>query len=103
MGQQTTEAGKERCCNARVWYLALSDAPARGTVGVSDDVLVDVDAKGGAIGVAFLAPPSALDADVLAALLEGHPAIQEALAARRERVVATAAARAHPRGAVARP
>lgn len=62
------------------FYLKLSDQPVARTVHISDDVVVDLDAKGTARGIELLIGPSHLTSEERAALVALCPAADEMLA-----------------------
>ena len=64
----------------QAWYITLSDAPVSTTVHISDEVAVDVDESGAAVGVEFLIAPSAVDQPVRERLFERFPVVRKALA-----------------------
>ncbi len=64
----------------QAWYLTLSDAAIAGTVHVSDEVAVDVDASDDVVGVEFLLAPAAIEPSVREALFERFPVVRTALA-----------------------
>lgn len=62
------------------YYLRLTDEPIARTVGISDDVMVDVDAAGEVHGIELLCPPSALTDQERSDLLARFPVAGHALA-----------------------
>jgi len=64
---------------AEAFYVTLTDGEVAGTVHISDDVLVDLEADGTVHGLELLCPPAELTSDERHALTERFPATAQAL------------------------
>jgi uncharacterized protein YuzE len=61
---------------AKATYVAFNDRAAAHTVGVTDLVMVDVDAAGEPVGVEFAMQPDRINDDVLAPLVARFPELR---------------------------